>query len=120
MSTGAVVLCKNASTIIAGPKYTAVVTQGCAGMAKGGSGDVLAGCMGGLLAQGYSAFDSACMAAYICGKGRRNGAAKAGAGLHAADGHHRKYCRGNQTALPYGKIKDAMKIKGLLLAGSFL
>ncbi|MFR4008179.1 MAG: NAD(P)H-hydrate dehydratase [Christensenellales bacterium] len=68
MSTGAVVLCKNASTIIAGPKYTAVVTQGCAGMAKGGSGDVLAGCMGGLLAQGYSAFDSACMAAYICGK----------------------------------------------------
>ena len=68
MSTSAVVLCKNASTIIAGPKYTAVVTRGCAGMAKGGSGDVLAGCMGSLLAQGYSAFDSACMAAYICGR----------------------------------------------------
>lgn len=68
MSTGAVVLCKNASTIIAGPRYTAVVTSGCAGMAKGGSGDVLAGCMGSMLAQGHSAFDSACMAAYICGR----------------------------------------------------
>lgn len=79
MSTGAVVLCKNASTLIAGPKYTAVVTRGSAGMAKGGSGDVLAGCMGSLLAQGYSAFDSACMAAYICGRAGERAAQRYGA-----------------------------------------
>ncbi len=65
--TGVVVVLKNASTIIASPKYTAISQAGCAGMAKGGSGDVLAGCIGSLLAQGFSQFDSACMGVEICG-----------------------------------------------------
>ena len=37
------------------------------GMAKGGSGDVLTGLIGGLLARGYSAVDAACLGAWIHG-----------------------------------------------------
>ena len=36
--------------------------------AKGGSGDVLTGVAGGLLAQKYSLIDAAYTAAYLCGK----------------------------------------------------
>ena len=38
------------------------------GMTKGGTGDCLAGLVTGFIAQGYSAFDSCCWAAYINGK----------------------------------------------------
>ena len=36
-------------------------------MAKGGSGDVLTGLVGGLLARGYSSVDAACLGAWIRG-----------------------------------------------------
>ncbi len=42
-------------------------THGSAGLTKGGTGDVLAGMIGGLMAQGYSAFDSAVSGVYIHG-----------------------------------------------------
>ena len=66
--TGCIVVLKNASTIIASPSRSAVVTAGGPGMAKGGSGDVLAGCITGLLAQGYEPFYAACLGAYVCGR----------------------------------------------------
>ena len=50
-ATGAVVLLKGASTVIRG-EGVHVSASGCGGMATGGSGDVLAGMVGGLLAQG--------------------------------------------------------------------
>ena len=65
---GCVCVLKMASTVIASPECTAITTTGCAGMAKGGSGDVLAGCIGGLLAQGMDPFYAACFAAHACGQ----------------------------------------------------
>ena len=38
------------------------------GLATGGTGDVLAGLLGGLLAQGMDPFDAACLAVYVHGK----------------------------------------------------
>ena len=66
--TGAVVVLKGAATVIAGPDgRCAVNPTGNPGMAKGGSGDVLAGMTGALLAQGVSPFDAAVAAAYLHG-----------------------------------------------------
>lgn len=64
---GCVCVLKMASTIIASPERAAFTTTGCAGMAKGGSGDVLAGCIGALLAQHMEPFYAACFGAYVCG-----------------------------------------------------
>ncbi len=65
---GCICVLKMASTIIASPDCTAITTTGCAGMAKGGSGDVLTGCLGALLAQGMDPFYAACFAAHACGQ----------------------------------------------------
>ena len=45
----------------------AVNTTGNDGMAKGGSGDVLAGMLVSLLGQGMDAFDACCAAVYLHG-----------------------------------------------------
>jgi NAD(P)H-hydrate epimerase len=45
-----------------------VNTTGNTGLSKGGSGDVLAGYAGGLLAQGYTLFEAAIISAYLHGK----------------------------------------------------
>lgn len=50
-----VVVIKCANTFIAAEGQTFIVTDGCPSLAKGGSGDVLAGMLAALLAQGYSA-----------------------------------------------------------------
>ena len=44
-----------------------VNTTGNPGMAKGGSGDVLTGLAGGLMARGYDAIDSAALGVWIHG-----------------------------------------------------
>ena len=44
-----------------------IIQSSNAGMTGAGTGDVLSGCVAGLLAKGVSAFDSACLGAYICG-----------------------------------------------------
>jgi NAD(P)H-hydrate repair Nnr-like enzyme with NAD(P)H-hydrate dehydratase domain len=44
-----------------------VNTSGSPFLATAGSGDVLAGCIGGLCAQGMEAFDAACAGAWIHG-----------------------------------------------------
>ena len=66
--TGAVVALKGAATIIAGPDgRCAINPTGNPGMAKGGSGDVLAGMVGSLLAQGVPPFQAAALGAYLHG-----------------------------------------------------
>lgn len=63
---GAVVLRKGSTDVIYG-KDIRYNDSGCAGMTVGGTGDVLAGIVVGLLSKGMSAFDSACLGAHICG-----------------------------------------------------
>lgn len=65
---GVSVLLKNAVSILSDGERVAVNATGTAGQAKGGSGDVLAGVIAGLCAQGLSAFDGARAGAYLTGK----------------------------------------------------
>ena len=62
-----VVLLKGATTTISNRRETRLNTTGNAGLAKGGSGDVLAGLITGLLAQGLSPLDAASCGAYLLG-----------------------------------------------------
>ena len=56
------------STVIAQPDGRLYInTTGNAGLASGGTGDVLSGIIGSLMAQGLSAFDAACAGAYVHG-----------------------------------------------------
>ena len=66
--TGAVVVLKGPATVVAAPDGRCRVntTGGCA-LAKGGSGDVLAGMVLSLLGQGAEAFDAAALGVYLHG-----------------------------------------------------
>ena len=57
------VIMKSADTFIASAKKTYVITDGAQSLAKGGSGDILAGLTAALLAQGYTAKSAAITAA---------------------------------------------------------
>lgn len=66
--TGITIVVKGAPTVTVTPNGLAYInTTGNAGMATGGSGDVLTGIVLALLAQRYSAIDSALIAVYIHG-----------------------------------------------------
>ena len=66
--TGAVVVLKGSGTLVAQKgKPARINLNGNPGMACGGSGDVLAGLLAGLLAQGIDPFDAACAAAWLHG-----------------------------------------------------
>ena len=66
--TGFYIVLKGFRTVIASPDGTVYINDtGNPGMAKGGSGDVLTGIIGGLLTQGFTPFDSAVCGVYIHG-----------------------------------------------------
>jgi NAD(P)H-hydrate epimerase len=66
--TGAIVILKGARSVIADPNGEVRVNgPGGPGLATGGTGDVLAGLLGALLAQGGSAFDAASLGVYLHG-----------------------------------------------------
>lgn len=59
---------KDATTVIAFPNgRVRINTSGNSGMSKGGSGDVLAGIIAGMISQGMDVDDAACLGVYIHG-----------------------------------------------------
>jgi NAD(P)H-hydrate epimerase len=67
--TGAVVVLKGAATVTAEPGgRCAVNASGGPILATGGTGDVLTGLIGGLLAQGLDAFDAGALGAFLHGR----------------------------------------------------
>ncbi|WP_223462519.1 MULTISPECIES: NAD(P)H-hydrate dehydratase [unclassified Pseudomonas] len=81
----AVVVLKGAGSLIASPDgRLALCHQGHPAMATAGLGDVLAGLLGALLAQGMAAFDAACLGVWLhANAGEQQG--KLGRGLAASD-----------------------------------
>lgn len=65
---GGVCVLKGAGSLIADQRAAFVATNGNPGMASGGMGDVLAGIIGALLAQGLSPIDAAKLAVYVHGE----------------------------------------------------
>jgi len=63
-----ILVLKGKNTVIASPDGKLTVnTSGNSGLSKGGSGDVLAGVIASLCAQGYSAYDAAVLGVYVHG-----------------------------------------------------
>jgi len=91
---GGVVVLKGAGTLIASAAGVRLCAAGNPGMASGGMGDVLAGIIGGLLAQGFAAADAVAAAVFAHG--------------HAAD--LRVACDGERGLLATDLIETARRL----------
>lgn len=81
-ATGAIVVLKGAETIIAHPDGRRIVNEHASPyLAKAGTGDVLAGMITGLIAQGMPVFEASCAAVWVHG----DAAIRFGPGLIATD-----------------------------------
>jgi NAD(P)H-hydrate epimerase len=72
---GCVCLLKGPHTIVAGHERPGIVLAGCGALARAGSGDVLAGMAGTLMAQGLPAYEAGMLAAHLHGRAGEIGAA---------------------------------------------
>jgi NAD(P)H-hydrate epimerase len=81
------IVLKGANTVIAAPDGRLRINISAnAGMATAGTGDVLAGAISGLLAQGMALFDAACLGVYLHSRaGERTGQRLGDAGMIASD-----------------------------------
>ena len=64
---GVILLLKSATSVISDGKNTVINSRGSTALSKGGSGDMLAGFLGGTAARGLSPFEAAVCAAYTLG-----------------------------------------------------
>jgi len=84
--TGQVVLLKGSSTVVVAPSgQTRVIAQGPPQLASAGTGDVLAGVIGALLAKGVEPFEAAYAGAWIHAEAGRLGAETDPQGVLAGD-----------------------------------
>ncbi|MBI4181824.1 MAG: NAD(P)H-hydrate dehydratase [Candidatus Aenigmarchaeota archaeon] len=82
---GCTILLKGAVDVISDGKHTLANETGTPFLAKGGTGDVLAGVCGALLARGASPFEAGCAAAWMNGTAGQMAAKGRGEGLLASD-----------------------------------
>lgn len=84
---GGVVVLKGAGTLVCDGHHVSAIAGGNPGMASGGVGDVLAGLVGALAAQGFASFDAARLGAALHAWAADQAAAKRGGerGLLASD-----------------------------------
>jgi hydroxyethylthiazole kinase-like uncharacterized protein yjeF len=81
---GATILLKGNRTVIAEPSgRVAVNTTGCSWLATAGSGDVLSGIVGSLLASGMPAWEAAAVGAHLHGRSGERAAADRAPGAQA-------------------------------------
>jgi hydroxyethylthiazole kinase-like uncharacterized protein yjeF len=86
VTTGAVSVLKGSRTVIAAPEgEVRINVTGSSVLATAGTGDVLTGMIGGLLARGVSPLDAASSAAYLHGLAAMLAAREAGDGVVAGD-----------------------------------
>ena len=102
---GVVVMLKGSPSLIAAPDGRIFINpSGDDALARGGSGDVLTGLIGGLLAQGSPALEAALLGAYVHGK----------AGTLAAEGQSTRSVLVRETAGAIGAVFEDLEMTASL------